>query len=171
MLDISESMLNESCDQIAEMQQKLGHTIQSFSIDYLVEQIRKKHFFIPTFHRPLVWNNGQQRRFIESVILGFPIPFMFIAYTDDKEQFDILDGSQRLLTLDDFLSNNLRLENLEILSSLNGLRFSELSLSQQVQLKNRKLSVFILYKTAPLDIQQQMFRLFNSGHMSLNGDR
>lgn len=35
-------MINESCDQIAEMQQKLGHTIQSFSIDYLVEQYLHK---------------------------------------------------------------------------------------------------------------------------------
>jgi uncharacterized protein with ParB-like and HNH nuclease domain len=161
------SLVNDSCDQIAQMQQKLGHSIKTLSIDYMVEQFRNNHFYIPTFQRPLVWNNRQQARFIEAVILDFPIPFMFIASTDEDEQFEILDGCQRIQTLEAFLSNHLKLSNLEIVSSLNGIRFSELTPLQQNKLKSLKMTVFILRKTAPLDIRHEMFRQLNAHSMPL----
>ncbi len=124
--------------------------------------IEKKHFFIQNFQRSLVWSYTQRARFIESVMLGFPIPFMFIASTQNQERFEIIDGSQRIQTLVAFLTDHLKLDNLEILPSLNGFKFSDLPLSQQDKLKSRKLTVFILDNTAPLDIQQEMFRRFNT---------
>jgi len=161
---ITSSLVNDSCNQIAQLQQKLAHDILNFSTDYIVEQFCTKHFFIPNYQRSLVWNKKQQARFIESVMLGFPIPFMSITSTLNKKHFEILDGSQRIQTLVAFLTDQLKLDHLEILPSLNGLKFSDLPLSQQEKLKSRKLAMFILDNTAPLEIQQEMFRRFNTQH-------
>jgi hypothetical protein len=47
-IHISMSLVNDSCDQIVQMQQILDYDIQDYSIDYIVEQFRNNHFF-PTF--------------------------------------------------------------------------------------------------------------------------
>ncbi|MCK5524558.1 MAG: DUF262 domain-containing protein [Thiomargarita sp.] len=155
---ITSSLVNDSCDQIAQLQRKLGHSARNFSVDYIVEQFCKKHFFIQNFQRSLVWGYKQRARFIESVMLGFPIPFMFIASTQNQERFEIIDGSQRIQTLVAFLTDHLKLDNLEILPSLNGFKFSDLPLSQQDKLKSRLLTVFLMRKTAPFHIMQEMFK-------------
>ncbi|MDM8563834.1 hypothetical protein QUF54_10820, partial [Candidatus Marithioploca araucensis] len=67
-------------------------------------------------------------------------------------------------TLVAFLTDQLKLDHLDILPSFNGLKFSDLPLSQQEKLKSRILAMFILDNTAPLEIQQEMFRRFNTQH-------
>jgi hypothetical protein len=161
--DISISAKIKALDQITQMQHQLDYDVQDFIIDSLVQEFRAHRIYLPTFQNDWVWDNKQGTSFIESVILGLPLPVMFFAATDDYEQFEIIDGIQRIRTLDAFLANHLRLENPEILSLLNGFRFSDLHFLQQNKFKSRTIRVFVVKES--LHIRHQLVRWLNTGGM------
>src|SRR5882672_11425688 len=76
--------------------------ITSYGADLSVFDLRRrlgKEILIPApFQRKFVWTPRQASRFIESILLGLPVPGIFI-YLKDKKQL-IVDGQQRLITLD-----------------------------------------------------------------------
>lgn len=80
--------------------------ITSYGADLSVFDLRRRlgsEILIPApFQRKYVWTQRQASRFIESILLGLPVPGIFI-YVKDKKQL-IVDGQQRLITLDRFLS-------------------------------------------------------------------
>lgn len=53
---------------------------------------------MPTFQRNYVWDRKRASRFIESLILGLPVPQIFL-YQLERNQYSIIDGQQRLLTI------------------------------------------------------------------------
>ncbi len=93
-----------------------------FDIEGLVRRLERGDIVIPTFgrreeegeaeleedqietarfQRGFVWNRTQMDRFIESLLLGYPIPGIFLVQQADK-RYLVLDGQQRLRTLADF---------------------------------------------------------------------
>jgi hypothetical protein len=80
--------------------------ITSYGADLSVFDLRRRlgnEILIPApFQRKFVWTQRQASRFIESILLGLPVPGIFV-YLKDKKQL-IVDGQQRLITLDRFLS-------------------------------------------------------------------
>src|SRR5579864_4523981 len=92
----------------------------------------KNEFFVPDYQREHTWDVRRQSKFIESVLMGLPIPFLFVADIRDVDgRVEIVDGSQRIRTLAGFATDQLSLTGLEKLTKLNGFRFSELSLARQ----------------------------------------
>uniref|UniRef100_B8HLQ0 GmrSD restriction endonucleases N-terminal domain-containing protein n=1 Tax=Cyanothece sp. (strain PCC 7425 / ATCC 29141) TaxID=395961 RepID=B8HLQ0_CYAP4 len=87
----------------------------------------------PRFQRRDAWNVARKSRFIESLILGFPIPQIVLA-ADNKERgkFIVLDGKQRLLTILQFYgrsetpNNAFSLKDLEFRTELNNHKHEEL---------------------------------------------
>jgi hypothetical protein len=94
-----------------------------------------RDIYLPGYQRKFIWSIERQSKFIESVLLGLPLPFMFLADMQDG-RLEVVDGSQRIQTLDSFLSNKLILEKLKRLNTLNGFTFDDLPLSQQRRFKN-----------------------------------
>ena len=79
-----------------------------------------QEFYIPLeYQRNFVWGNKDRCIFIESILMGLPIPFMFFSDTDDG-RIEIVDGAQRTQTLVQFCQNDLELQGLEILTDSNG---------------------------------------------------
>jgi len=111
---IAEAAKIKALDQITQMQHQVDYDVQDFTIESLVQEFRENRIYRTTFQNNLVWDNKQSTSFIESVILGLPLPVMFFAATEDYDRFEIIDGIQRIQTLDAFLANHLRLENPEI---------------------------------------------------------
>ena len=58
------------------------YDITSYGIDYpvdaLVERLRNKGLTIPSFQRNYVWTLNQASSFIESLLLGLPVPGIFL---------------------------------------------------------------------------------------------
>jgi hypothetical protein len=85
------------------------------------------------FQRRDAWNITRKSRFIESLILGFPVPQIVLA-TNNKEKgkFIVLDGKQRLLTILQFYgdsatpNNSFTLKDLEFLDNLNGCQYQDI---------------------------------------------
>lgn len=87
----------------------------------------------PPFQRRTAWNAERQSLFIESLMLGLPIPPLVLAESvAHPGQFYVLDGKQRLTTLKRFFLDDkpLRLKNLELLDSeVGGLTYSDIKSS------------------------------------------
>ncbi|MGQ4133778.1 DUF262 domain-containing protein, partial [Escherichia coli] len=53
---------------------------------------------MPNFQRHYVWDIKRASKLIESLLIGLPIPQIFL-YEQDKNEFLVIDGQQRLMTL------------------------------------------------------------------------
>lgn len=79
------------------------YDITSFGADYdvegLIKRLRRGDIFIPPFQRDYVWNQAEASRLIESLLLGLPVPGIFLARESETNKLLVLDGQQRLKTL------------------------------------------------------------------------
>ena len=123
---------------------------------------RFNYIYVPEYQRDFTWDITRQSKLIESIILGLPIPFIFIA-ENKNSAWEIVDGSQRIRTIHSFIKNNLRLENLEELSTLNGYLFSELDVTRQGKILNTALRIIVLSEETTDDIKKDMFERINRG--------
>jgi len=73
-----------------------------FDVDGLVKRMRKGDIFIPPFQRDYVWNLSDASRLVESLLLGLPVPGIFLAKDIDTNKSLVIDGQQRLKSLQFF---------------------------------------------------------------------
>ncbi|MCJ2029176.1 DUF262 domain-containing protein [Methylobacterium sp. J-043] len=98
-----------------------------WTVETVISQMTNSNIEMnPRFQRRDAWSPGGKSRFIESIILGFPIPQIVLAEKKGKKgQFIVLDGKQRLLSLLQFTGraegarNGFRLSGLEVRADLN----------------------------------------------------
>lgn len=103
--------------------------------DYVIEK-----FVIPNYQRVEdIWNDDKKSLFIESILLGLPIPYIYLYEIEESGDLEIVDGVQRLSTLYSFIQGNLRLRKLEKLTDLQGFYFYDLTDSSQKKFKNTTL--------------------------------
>lgn len=69
-----------------------------FNVAVIVSFIELGSIRIPGFQRNFVWDLARSSRLIESLLLGLPVPQVFL-YQQDKEPLLLIDGQQRLMTL------------------------------------------------------------------------
>ncbi|MGF0313600.1 GmrSD restriction endonuclease domain-containing protein [Rhodococcus sp. IEGM1428] len=103
-----------------------------WSVQSLLERIGGTFDINPAFQRRDAWNADRKSKYIESLMLGLPVPQVVLA--EDKTRkgsFIVLDGKQRLVTMKQFGDPNdsfrtFKLKNLQFLSSLNGMSLQEI---------------------------------------------
>ncbi|MDO4229614.1 MAG: DUF262 domain-containing protein [Capnocytophaga sp.] len=156
--------------QINEQKQDVEFDTREFTIEYIVNKYDKgvdndtNEIYVPDYQREFVWDEVRQSRLIESIILGLPIPLIFLAENKDKDnRLEIVDGSQRIRTLSAFLSDELKLEGLEKLNYLNGYKFSKLQSSRQRKFKNTPLRMIVLTEKATDEVRNEIFERINRG--------
>ena len=154
-------------EQIVEKQKIVDFDIKEFTIELLVSKYLKgleeddNDIFIPSYQRNFVWDIVRQSKFIESVLLGLPIPYIFSADTEGR--LEIVDGSQRLRTLVAFVKDELRLKELDILTALNGFVYSGLTKSRQRKFQNATIRMIALSDKSDEDVRFMMFERINTG--------
>lgn len=79
----------------------------------------------PDFQRNEVWNTRQKSELIESVVMGIPLPLIYLAETMEGKLV-IVDGRQRLTTFFKYLDNEFALNSLKIMTELNSCKFRDL---------------------------------------------
>jgi hypothetical protein len=109
-------------------------------IDLLGEVRRKVLILSPHFQRNLVWREGHKADFIETILMGYPFPQIFIAKgtLDFQEMIStssVVDGQQRMNTIVQYVNDQL---------VVRGGRFSELSVSEREK--------FLKYEVAVIDL-------------------
>lgn len=88
------------------------YAISSFGIDFdvegLVRRLKKGDVYVPEFQRNFVWSHRESAQFIESLLLGLPVPGVFLAKDRHTQKLMIIDGQQRLKTLQFFYTGFFR---------------------------------------------------------------
>lgn len=158
---VTEEERKEAEEQIKTIQKEVDYDVRDFTIDYIVQQFQEGMFYIPAYQREYVWREHNKALFIESVILGLPIPFMFVADVEDG-RLEVVDGAQRIQTLEEFVSGDLQLNGLEKLDQLNRFTFNDLPDAQQRKLKNRALRIIVLEDTTTKEIRYEIFKRINT---------
>ncbi len=91
-----------------ESSPNIQYDITSYGADLdvfgLVRRIDRGDIIIPSFQRAYVWKPDEASRFIESLLLGLPVPGIFLSRENDSNTLLVIDGQQRLKTLQFFLS-------------------------------------------------------------------
>jgi uncharacterized protein DUF262 len=96
-------VLDEAAAADEVVPRDVRYTISSYGadplVDGLVKRIKEGDIEIPEFQRNYVWTKSQASRFIESLLLGLPVPNIFLAKDPESKKSLVVDGQQRLLTL------------------------------------------------------------------------
>lgn len=93
-------------------------------VEGLVKRLGRGDIYIPKFQRGFVWTGPERSRFVESLILGLPVPTIFLAQDAESKRLNIVDGQQRLRTLEGFLTGAFALGGKEIQDDLRGRYYS-----------------------------------------------
>ena len=71
---------------------------------------RRDRYDIPDWQREEVWNKVRKQKLIDSILRGWRLPkFYFLLTNTDPEEFEVVDGQQRLLAIWEFFDNELPL--------------------------------------------------------------
>lgn len=168
----SDEQRDEAERQLIKEQEIVDYDIKEYPIEVLVQKYqkdrkqRKNEIFLPEYQRKFVWDTKKQSKFIESLMLGLPIPYLFTA--DNKGRQEIVDGSQRIRTLEAFLDNLLVLENLKVLDKLNGFRYKDLYHARQLRFKKKTIRLIELSEKATPSVRQQLFERINTTSVTLS---
>lgn len=161
---ISEKLESE----IENQQRNVSFDTKEYTIEIIVQKYlhdlesEENEFFVPEYQREFVWDINRQSRFIESLMIGLPIPYIFLAETA-KGRYEIVDGSQRIRTLAAYLNNELEIKGLEKIPNLNGLKFSDLDISRQRKIKNISLKMIVLSERTSDETKNDIFERINRG--------
>jgi hypothetical protein len=69
-----------------------------FNVRTIFDFIQSGAVKIPGFQRNYVWDLTRASKLIESIIIGLPIPQVFL-YEESRNHFLVIDGQQRLMTI------------------------------------------------------------------------
>ena len=168
---------------------KLSYDISywSYNITYkqLAEMFQDEIIKVPEMQRGFVWNQVQASKLIESIIMGLPLPSIFLVAIEEegRKKFLVIDGLQRITTIHAFMHNK-RLPNaIKTVSgfSLKGVNtrfdnkiFSDLEKEALTDnFKYNTINVIEFKQTAPYN-ESAMFSIFerlNSGGTSLSSQQ
>lgn len=164
--------------------EQVSYSGTDFDAEGLVRRLNRKDIIIPNFghgesgielaafQRSFVWRKAQMDRFIESLLLGYPIPGIMLVQQADK-RYLVLDGQQRLRTLQAFYGGVhagrvFALEN--VADEFKGLTYETLSAEQRRTLDNTFIQATIVRTDGSresLEAVYQVFERLNSGGTQL----
>ena len=164
--------------EIRDKQQQINYDTKEYPVEILVQKYMEginddtNELFIPDYQREMAWDEARQSKFIESVILGLPIPYIFVADIHDDEndeaRLEIIDGTQRIRTLTRFVNNELTLSGLKKLENLNGFKFADLLLPRQRRFNRITLRMIQLTEKTNEEVRRDLFERINTGSLDLN---
>lgn len=153
--------------QIVEQSKRIDFFLTEYSVELLAQKVRDGEYVVPAYQREFTWEDRRKSRFIESLLMGLPIPFIFFWEMPDG-RLEIVDGSQRLRTLEEFIYKGFRLGELDPLTHLSGFCFEDLPESRQRKLKNRSVRGIVLNEHADEAARLDMFERINTGSKIAN---
>jgi len=178
-----EVLTEEEIEELTEAEPEvfpITYSGQDFDVAGLVRRMSSEDILIPTFghederiesagfQRSFVWRRSQMDRFIESLLLGYPIPGIFLVRQTDR-RYLVLDGQQRLKTLQYFFEGiykgkEFSLRN--VADEFKGLTYKALTDEKRRLLDDTFIQATIVVtdgSTASLEAIYQIFERVNAG--------
>lgn len=157
-------------EALAAVSRQVKFTIAEYPVSLYVSRFDDEvngRYFVPPYQRKLSWNPEQQSQFIESLLVGLPIPFMFF-YQTQGGRMEIVDGSQRMRAMRAFLREGLRLQELVLVPELNGFRYSDLPGERRNRLEDVTIRTIVLDTETDAATRAEMFARINRSGTTAN---
>lgn len=138
----------------------------AFEIKRMVEETEEL-VLAPDFQRNKVWKTEQKHELIESLLMGIPIPVIYV-FENEQGVKQMVDGRQRVSTIIDFMNNRFALSKLGLLHQFNGARFKDLPPLYRSKLERYQLLVYVIEPPTPERVKYDIFDRVNRGGTQLN---
>ena len=145
-------------------------------VEGLVNRLRRGDIIIPPFQRDYVWRQPEASKFIESLLLGLPVPSVFFSTEPNTSKHLVIDGQQRLKTLlffyDGFFNphredKNQRVFRLtKVQEAFNGKTYKSLEGHDRIRLDTSIMHAITVKQSAPPGDDTSLYHIFerlNSG--------
>nr|VFJ69282.1 MAG: Uncharacterized conserved protein, contains ParB-like and HNH nuclease domains [Candidatus Kentron sp. FW] len=158
-------------DAIFKARNSLSSDRLDMSFGELISMYTNNELVIdPEFQRLFRWDKHQQTRFIESLLLGIPIPSIFIA-EDNEGRWELVDGLQRMSTILSFFGqlknnagkNSWALDEGDIVKELGGFDIERLPLKFRLNIKRSTCRIEIIKWDSEYDLRFELFNRLNTG--------
>lgn len=166
-------------ERVNQLRRNVDVQASNFSVRELARMVTERELNIsPEYQRLFRWEVENESRLIESLMLGLPVPSIFVA-TNDDFTLEVVDGLQRLSTLVHFLDPSdealkslgkeapLELSGLETIDELNGLTYTSLPRELQLYFARTTLQVTALTDKSDYDVRFELFDRLNAGSLRL----
>lgn len=166
-----EDHLLESSIEIEDEEENITfkYQVSSYGADYpvdgLVKRLQNENILVPIFQRGYVWTHGQASRFIESLLLGLPVPGVFFSKDPESQKLIVIDGQQRLNTLRYFYEGvfadsgrEFRLKNVQ--KQFEGATYKSLSSEDRLRLDDSIIHATIVRQEEPSEDQSSVYYIF-----------
>ncbi|MGV9317786.1 DUF262 domain-containing protein [Streptomyces sp. NPDC003660] len=174
-------------DATAELQAELDTHRRAVDTEYfdlsireIVRMVEEEEIRVaPAYQRKFRWPDAVQSALIESLLLGLPIPAIFVA-TNRDGTWDVVDGLQRTATILKFygvdvpgaeelqFSNKpLRLSDLNQLKKFSGMSYKDLPMPIRLTMGKRYIRVQVLSDKSDPEVRFELFRRLNAGAVAL----
>lgn len=172
------SSVPELVEQLAEERRRVDFDSYDITVQQLLAMVAQDQIDVaPAYQRRFRWTEHGQSQLIESILLGIPVPNLFMA-TNADGTWEVVDGVQRLSTIVHFagdargraalgLKEPLVIKELEKLSALNDRSFSDLPQNVQLQFLLRPIKVTTLSDKSDQKVRFDLFERLNTGGVRL----
>lgn len=177
--DDTDDVIDETSSDTSVALEK--YAISSFGIDFdvegLVRRLKKGDVYVPEFQRNFVWSHRESSQFIESLLLGLPVPGVFLAKDRHSQKLMIIDGQQRLKSLEYFYGGFFRpdpkkktqqvFDLIQVQPQFAGRTYEKLEEDDQRRLDNSVIHATIIKQESPDEEEDSslyyVFGRLNSG--------
>lgn len=126
----------------------------------------------PDFQRHEVWKDEQKSKFIESILMGLPLPPIYLKKNSDT-QYIVVDGLQRTSTLRDFMAGKLQLTGLEpegknVLNNATVDTLDTIMEGLKARVEDRQLFIYVMEPTVSMSVVYDVFNRINTGGTQLS---
>ena len=182
LLTVSDEPIHDEAEETDETPQ-VRYDITSFGVDFdvagLVRRLDQEDILIPEWQRSYLWNIRLASSFVESLLLGLPVPGVFIGTDPDSEQLYVIDGQQRLKTLQYFYRGEFpgtgrtprSFSLVGVHSQFDGISYDSLDIPSRRRLDNSLLHATVVRQDSPPNDDTSMYQIFkrlNTGGRVVN---
>ena len=152
-------------ETVAEIQYTISGYGADFDVEGLVRRLDRGDIEIPEFQRTFVWNRKRASRFVESLLMGLPVPGIFLYRDKGSQTLRVIDGQQRLMSLQAYYSGRFPDSHQEfklagLKSRFEGLAYADLSGQDRHRLNDSIIHASIIQQESPDDDGTSQFALF-----------
>ncbi len=151
-------------------EESLRYEISSYGADYdvdgLVKRLNNGDIRIPDFQRGYVWPLKQASRFIESLLLGLPVPGIFLSKEPETNKLLVIDGQQRLRDIGSLFQRRIshlqekKFSLVDVQRSLKDATYKTLDEGYRRALDNAIIHATVVKQTDPADGGSGIYKIF-----------
>lgn len=162
-----EAVVDTAEAEDAEIGKSVRYTLASYGADYpvdgLVKRLARGDIFVPPFQRRFVWTHKQASSFVESLLLGLPVPGVFLYKDPETQRLMVVDGQQRLLSLGHFYAGVIRGKEFSlkaVTQELEGVTYRTLREEDRRRLDDAVVHATVFGQETPKEDRSSVYLIF-----------